>query len=182
MVGTAALPVDLSGKVTRDRLARGLRGQLEPELREAFSELGLPLPRSLPRMGIPRRRSHRPRAAAARHRPPVSVVVATCGRPDAVERCVRSVLACEYPNAEIVVVENRPGSEATREMLLSEFVGEPRLRYVEEPRSGASRSRNAGLAVAEGDIVAFLDDDVVVDAAWLDHCVQAFEAGTTSHA
>ena len=74
------------------------------------------------------------------------------------------------------MVENRPGSEATREMLLSKFAGEPRLRYVEERRRGASRARNAGLAVAEGDIVAFLDDDVVVDAAWLDHCVEAFEA------
>ena len=175
VVGTAALPVDMSGTVTRERLARGLRGQLEPELREAFSDRGLPLPRSLPRTGIPRRRSHRPRAAA-RHRPPVSVVVATCGRPDAVERCVRSVLACEYGNAEIVVVENRPRSAATREMLLSQFAREPSLRYVEEPRPGASRARNAGLAVAEGHIVAFLDDDVVVDAAWLDHCVQAFEA------
>jgi GT2 family glycosyltransferase len=175
VVGTAALPVDLTGTVTRDRLARGLRGQLEPELREAFSDRGLPLPRSFPRTGIPRRRSHRPRAAA-RSRPSVTVVVATCGRPDTVERCVRSVLACEYENAEIVVVENRPGSQATREMLLSEFAREPSLRYVEEPRPGASRARNSGLAVAEGDIVAFLDDDVVVDAGWLDHCVQAFEA------
>lgn len=175
VVGTAALPVDLSGTVTRDRLARCIRGQLEPELREAFSERGLPLPRSFPRTGIPRRRSHRPRVAA-RSRPPVTVVVATCGRPDIVERCVRSVLACEYANAEIVVVENRPGSQATREMLLSEFAREPGLRYVEEPRPGASRARNAGLAVAEGDIVAFLDDDVVVDPGWLDHCVEAFEA------
>ena len=175
VVGTAALQVDLSGKVTRDRLARGLRGQLEPELREAFSERGLPLPRSFPRTGIPRRRSHRPRAAR-RHRPPVTVVVATCGRPDSVERCVGSVLACEYSNAEIVVVENRPGSEATRQMLLSRFAHEPSLRYVEEPRAGASRARNAGLAVAEGDIVAFVDDDVVVDPAWLEHCVRAFEA------
>ena len=175
VVGTAAMPVDMNGTVTRERLARGIRGQLEPELREAFSDRGLQLPRSFPRTGIPRRRSHRPRAAA-RHRRAVSVVVATCGRPDPVERCVRSVLACEYPNAEIVVVENRPGSEATRRMLLSEFAPDPSLRYVEEPRRGAARARNAGLAVAEGEIVAFLDDDVVVDAAWLDHCVQAFEA------
>jgi GT2 family glycosyltransferase len=174
VVGTAAMPVDMSGTVTRERLARGLRGQLEPELREAFSERGLQLPRSFPRTGLPRRRSHRPRARA-RRRPAVSVVVATCGRPDAVERCVRSVLACEYPNAEIVVVENGPASQATRRMLSSEFASEPRLRYVEEPKRGAARARNAGLAVAEGHIVAFLDDDVVVDAAWLDHCVQAFE-------
>jgi GT2 family glycosyltransferase len=175
VVGTAALPVDLSGRVTRERLARGLRGQLEPELRQAFSDRGLSLPRLLPRTGIPRRRSHPPRTSAS-HRPSVSVVIVTCGRPHAVERCVGSVVACEYVNAEIVVVENRPRSEATRDMLLSRYPREPNLRYVEEPRHGASRARNAGLAVAEGDIVAFLDDDVVVDAAWLEHCVEAFQA------
>ena len=41
LVGTAALPVDPRGHVSRQRLARGLRAQLEPELREAFSARGL---------------------------------------------------------------------------------------------------------------------------------------------
>jgi GT2 family glycosyltransferase len=36
--------------------------------------------------------------------------------------------------------------------------------------------RNAGLAVAEGEIAAFIDDDVVVDPAWLDSSVRAFGA------
>jgi GT2 family glycosyltransferase len=157
LVGTAAVPVGPSGRLTGDRLARRLRGQLEPEIRRALSD---------------RRRNHRPAPVLSR---PVSVVVPTCGRPRAVERCVRSVLACRHADAEIIVVENRPGSGATRQMLASRFAHTSNLRYVEEPRRGASRARNAGLAVAEGELVAFLDDDVVVDSRWLEHCAHAFE-------
>ena len=59
-------------------------------------------------------------------------------------------------------------------MLVTQFGSHPRIRYVEEPRRGPSRARNAGLAVAEGEIAAFIDDDVVVDPDWLDSSVQAF--------
>jgi hypothetical protein len=52
-------------------------------------------------------------------------------------------------------------------MLACRFPGDPRLRYVEEPRPSAARARNAGLATATGEIVAFTDDDVVVDPLWL---------------
>ncbi|HVG75551.1 MAG TPA: glycosyltransferase, partial [Thermoleophilaceae bacterium] len=164
LVGTAALPVDPRGHVSRQRLARGLRAQLEPELREAFSARGLELPA----------RRHRLRRVT--RRPTVSVIVATCGRAPAVERCIRSVLACGYPHLELVVVENAPRSHATLDMLVARFGSDPRIRYVEEPRRGPSRARNAGLAVAEGEIAAFVDDDVVVDPAWLDSSVRAFGA------
>jgi GT2 family glycosyltransferase len=174
LVGSIALPVDLTGRVPRERLARGFRGQLEPELRRAFSDRGLPLPGSLPSTGVPGRRSGEAHTAAPRRS--VSVVIATCCRPATLERCVRSVRDCDDFNAEIIVVENRPDSAATRQMLASKFAYEPHLRYIEEPVRGASRARNAGLALAEGEIVAFLDDDVVVDPAWLSRCVQAFEA------
>lgn len=52
-------------------------------------------------------------------------------------------------------------------MLAARFPNEPRLRYVEERRPGGSRARNRGLAAAQGEIIAFTDDDVVVDAGWI---------------
>ena len=54
-----------------------------------------------------------------------------------------------------------------------QFPGELRLRYLEEPWSSASMARNTGLARAEAVIVAFIDDDVVVDAQWLGNSVDA---------
>ena len=41
------------------------------------------------------------------------------------------------------------------------------VRVVEEPRRGLSSARNAGLRAAHGDLVAFTDDDVVLDRAWV---------------
>jgi GT2 family glycosyltransferase len=157
LVGTAAVPVDPSGHVPSEWLARGLRGQLEPELRRAFSD----------------RRFHRYGSPLLSR--PVSVVVPTRGRPGPVARCVRSLLACRHANTEIIVVENQPRSDATRRMLASQFACEDGVRYVEEPRRGPSTARNTGLAIAEGELVAFLDDDVVADYAWLDQCMRAFE-------
>jgi cellulose synthase/poly-beta-1,6-N-acetylglucosamine synthase-like glycosyltransferase len=49
------------------------------------------------------------------------------------------------------------------------------VRYEEERRRGASWARNTGLAVSEGDIVAFTDDDVVVDQGWIHSAVNVFE-------
>jgi GT2 family glycosyltransferase len=102
-------------------------------------------------------------------------VVPTCGDPVVLERCLRSILACDYEEFEVVVVDNRPESTAAAVMLFEHFADDPRVRYVEESRPGASWARNAGLALAEGEIVAFADDDVVVDPAWLRRCAAALQ-------
>jgi GT2 family glycosyltransferase len=107
----------------------------------------------------------------------VSVVVPTCGDAAAVERCVRSILASNYDRLEVIVVENRPRGSVTSRMLTERFAEEPRLHYIEERRPGASRARNAGLAEADGEVVAFADDDVVVDRDWIRRAVEAFERG-----
>jgi GT2 family glycosyltransferase len=115
--------------------------------------------------------AHGPRVGAARPAPVtglVSVVVATCGYTSTLEPCVRAILRSDYDGPlEVIVVENRPAGSATHRMLATTFGGERRLRYVEESRAGASRARNAGLAHARGTLVAFVDDDVVVDPAWM---------------
>jgi GT2 family glycosyltransferase len=172
-VGVARFAVPSGGRVSRDRLAHGLRHQLGAELAEAFAERELALPSSLPLAGVPRL-AEGPRRAPATQ-PPVSVVVATCCNPDVLERCLRSVFGCDYQDFEVIVVENRPGSPATRRMLAERFPDRPNLRYVEEPRVGASRARNAGLAAAEGEVVAFADDDVVVDPGWIREGVEALD-------
>jgi GT2 family glycosyltransferase len=56
------------------------------------------------------------------------------------------------------------------------FAGEPRVRWVHEPRQGLSFARNAGLAAARGKYVVFTDDDVLVDEHWLARLVDAFGA------
>ena len=103
-----------------------------------------------------------------------TVVVTTCNQPESLTRCISALLSSNYQPFEIVVVENRPGpGSRTREALRGY---DARVRYVEEPIPGLSRARNAGLAAARGEVVAFTDDDVVVDPDWLPALVAAFDA------
>ena len=104
----------------------------------------------------------------------VSVVVTTCRNPEVLARCIESLLACDPAPAEIAVVENRPGTGETAAMLDKRFDGRP-VRLVEEPRRGLSFARNAGLAAAVSEIVAFTDDDVIVDPAWIARLRSGFD-------
>jgi GT2 family glycosyltransferase len=104
----------------------------------------------------------------------VTVVLTTCAMPQHAIRAVASILGCERAPLEVVVVENRPAGSATAGLLAERFAGDARVRCVTEPRRGLSYARNRGLSVARGEIVAFTDDDVVVDEGWIGAIVAAF--------
>ncbi|HEX6391150.1 MAG TPA: glycosyltransferase [Solirubrobacteraceae bacterium] len=108
--------------------------------------------------------------------PRVSVVVTTCARAEDVADTVASVLACDPAPLEVVVVENRPGGSRVAAALADRFGGDPRVRCVPEQRRGLSWARNAGLAAARGELVAFTDDDVRVDAGWIGWIERAFDS------
>ncbi len=95
--------------------------------------------------------------------PTVSVVVCTRDRPEDLERCLASLAALDTPPHEIVVVDNAPSDGRARE--LCERLS---VTYVLEPTPGQSRARNRGITETTGELVAFTDDDCVVDPGWLD--------------
>ena len=101
--------------------------------------------------------------------PSVTVVVPSAGRPELAARCVKSVLETAYPRLEVIVVDNRPEVPALRDL-----AADSRVRYVPEPVRGLSNARNRGAAEASGEIIAFTDDDAVVDRLWLDRLVAEF--------
>ncbi|MBV9195542.1 MAG: glycosyltransferase [Solirubrobacterales bacterium] len=105
-----------------------------------------------------------------------SVVVTTCADAAAAVRCVSTIRARAGGRLEVIVVENRPAKSDVHEALDAAFGHDRTVRYVEEPTPGLSRARNAGLAAATGSIVAFIDDDVVVDDRWLEALRSAFAA------
>jgi glycosyltransferase involved in cell wall biosynthesis len=87
----------------------------------------------------------------------ISAVIPTHNRPQFVERAVRSALAQEYDDLEVVVVVDGP--DGTTEKALAN-VTDKRLRVIVLPRPvGAANARNLGVTAAWGDWIAFLDDD-----------------------
>lgn len=101
----------------------------------------------------------------ATHIEGVSVVLCTRDRAELATRAVARLLQLETPvPVELVVVDNAPTSDATRRAM-AEF-GD-KIRYVVEDRPGLSAARNAGLRSAAFPYVAFTDDDVIPDKAWI---------------
>jgi glycosyltransferase involved in cell wall biosynthesis len=88
---------------------------------------------------------------------PVSVVIPTRNRPDLVRRAVKSALDQTLAPTEVVVVIDGP--DVPTQVALRQF-NHPAVRIVQLPRSfGGASARNAGVAAARGEWIAFLDDD-----------------------
>lgn len=112
-----------------------------------------------------------------RRAPSVSVVIPTRNRPASALETLRSVLRSRYPSDrfEVIVVDNGSGEDERVSLPEAESSGAGRVRLLQEEAPGGSNARNAGLHAAEGEIVAFTDDDVLVDRDWLASLVRAFD-------
>jgi len=100
--------------------------------------------------------------------PLLTIAICTKDRPEGVERLLGSLLGqmATLPEGsagyEILIVDNAPSDERTRE-LAARY---PEVRYAREPRPGLNFARNRALREAGGEVLAFLDDDVIVDQYW----------------
>jgi O-antigen biosynthesis protein len=178
-VGSCLLPLDPAG-LAPGQLAAMLWPDLRAPVTTRFAAAGLPAPGPLTGAGLtadpaawPFLRDRREVLATA---PFISVVVCTRDRADHLERCLRYLERQEYPRFEIVVVDNAPASDAVR-VLLETRPGRVPCRYALEQRGGLSWARNAGVAAAAGEIVAFLDDDEEPDGHWLAGLAGGFARG-----
>jgi len=166
--------LDRDGRPYRRALALARRGRRPLRLVEcAVPQYGLARARVAELVAFAGDVPGDPAAAPEREpRPRVSVVVATHDRPEALQHCLESLLGTDYPGFEIIVVDNCPESEASAEVV-GRFA-HARVLYVRESVPGLARAHNLGLSYATGSIVAFTDDDVLVDRSWLGAIVDAF--------
>ena len=106
----------------------------------------------------------------------MSVVIATCAEAKTAVRCVEAIQSAASGPYEVIVVENRPAHSTVKRALKERFGDDERVGYAEERRPGLACARNAGLRAARGELVAFTDDDVIVNPAWLPAIRAAFAA------
>jgi len=120
------------------------------------------------------------RAATLRNAPPASVIICTRDRAERLDSCLTAVLRQDYPDFEVIVVDNVPVSDAVADLVARRnaagTAGVP-LRRIAEHRPGLSWARNTGLHAASGQIVAYLDDDEHPDQHWLAELARGFTLG-----
>ncbi|WP_345752399.1 glycosyltransferase family 2 protein [Microbacterium rhizophilus] len=104
----------------------------------------------------------------------VSVIVITLGRPQHIDDCLTQLGRLRTAPAQIIVVDASP-DRRTHDIVTR---AHPHALYVRNTMGPGtmSESRQLGLAAAVGDIVAFIDDDALVQEDWLDALVDAYEA------
>jgi len=95
-------------------------------------------------------------------------------------KTLESVARSVVPNSvqwDVLVVDNN-STDQTREVIEGFCLGYPgRFSYLFEPRQGKSYALNTGFARAGGEVLAFVDDDVVVDPQWLYHLTAPLSGG-----
>jgi glycosyltransferase involved in cell wall biosynthesis len=112
--------------------------------------------------------------------PLVSVVLPTHDRPALLREAVESVAAQTYPNIELIVVDDASPTPAAETIDAASLGSAITLRVLRrEENRGANAARNRGIGAANGEYIAFLDDDDRWEPEKLERQVEAFEQGGT---
>lgn len=98
----------------------------------------------------------------------VTIVVPVFNVAPFLPHCLESLAAQSYPNLEIILVDD--GSTDGSGALCDRFARtDPRVRVVHQPNAGLASARNAGMAIATGEFVLFIDSDDWVGSELVAH-------------
>jgi len=106
---------------------------------------------------------------------PVTVIIVSRARPDALVRCLTGIAQQYYSLFEVVVVADPAGSAAVEDSKFASLV-----KLVHFDQENISEARNLGISHAAGDVVAFIDDDAVPEPTWLVHLIAPFSESEVS--
>ena len=95
----------------------------------------------------------------------LSIIVPVYNAEEYLDRCLNSIMNQEYSSCEVILVDD--GSTDSSPMICDRYSAtDPRFRTIHKPNGGVSSARNAGLCLAKGEYIMFLDsDDVLLPAA-----------------
>jgi len=99
-----------------------------------------------------------------------TVVIGTYNRPDALRRCLVSLVAARQPDAswEILVMDNGDEAFSRRNAAVVRGLQDTRVRHVRMSSVGLMAARHEGAEAARGELVSFVDEDVLVEASWFE--------------
>lgn len=100
----------------------------------------------------------------------ISIVICTRNRSTMLRNCIEAIINGTDKNFELIVIDNAPDDDSTQKVV-AEF---PQATYILEPRKGLDIARNTGARNATHNIIAYTDDDVVVDKNWVSKLKKCF--------
>lgn len=110
----------------------------------------------------------------------ITVIVCTYNRCQVVTKALDSIAVQNMPASvewDVLVVDNN-STDQTREVVEQYCLQNPaRFSYMLESKQGLSNARNAGIQKSRGDVLAFTDDDAVVEPDWLWNLTSSLQSG-----
>jgi GT2 family glycosyltransferase len=103
------------------------------------------------------------------HLPRISVIVCSFNGARTIRECCKALTRLDYLDYEVIVVDDG-STDGT-----AEIAREYGFRVISTENRGLSSARNTGLAVASGEIVAYVDDDAYPDPHWLRFLAEGFK-------
>ncbi len=111
-------------------------------------------------------------------RPRVSLIIPVFNHVAYLDQCLRSATAQDYPELEIIVVDDASTDSNVRP-LLKKYAADKRLRlYFNEKNRGISETQNLAIQYSSGDIIAFLDCDDYLAADAISSVLKYWKAST----
>lgn len=106
----------------------------------------------------------------------ISAIICTHNRVDYLRKAIKSLVEQTLSKEvyEILIIDNG-STDNTKELVLKESHNVPNIRYIYEALIGLSQARNTGWQVAEGEYIAYLDDDAIASPHWLGKILEVFE-------
>ena len=116
-------------------------------------------------------RSRRGSRAAEAHLPSVSVIVPAYNEQVGIERAIRSLLASDHPDLEVIVVDD--GSTDSTPSIVAGIASD-RLRLVRQDNAGKAAALNTGVGLSRSDVVVMVDGDTIFEAETIHALVLPF--------
>ncbi|HEX4346317.1 MAG TPA: glycosyltransferase family 2 protein, partial [Vicinamibacterales bacterium] len=105
-----------------------------------------------------------------------SIAIRSHKRVDALCEAIERIVTQDYPDLEIVVVEQSGVLTPSQDQRLAALQSDPRLRVYKRPPLGAAAARNEAVRLSRGDVIVFLDDDDLPrDNGWLSALMRNFD-------
>jgi glucosyl-dolichyl phosphate glucuronosyltransferase len=106
----------------------------------------------------------------------VSIIICTYKRPILLESTLKSVVDLDFAadQFEVIVIDNGSDDQSHDVFESINLQGRCQMVYAREATLGLSHARNKGIGLSKGEIVAFLDDDELVDQNWLQELVKPY--------